>query len=249
MRRSASWIVLVLAAAGGLALLLWSSRQQPARSASVPRPERPETPPVPGRDAPRPIREPQLPPDRSRIHAAAYAQAKAAGDERPGERAFRATVDAFIAYNKEFAEAQAAKEGLTVAEVHELTYFGFLVLQTQQWSEVQDLIGRELDAHERELGEQLMQESNSEFKAAIRKLTQSGASEPARRQLIADAQERYKKEYFAITGMTPELLDDLLAGDASRPGAPSVTPVPKSLTPVPAPPPVPPRPLAPPPPL
>ena len=194
-------------------------------------------------------RQPQLPPDRKSIHAAAYAQAKAAGDERPGEKAFRATVDAFIAYNKEFAEAQAAKEGLTVAEVHELTYFGFLVLQTQQWAEVQDLTGRELDAHERELAEQLMQESNSEFKAAIRKLTQSGASEQARRQLISATQEHYKKEYFAITGMTPELLDDLLAGDAGRPGAPSVTPVPKGLAPAPPPPPVAPRPSAPPPPL
>lgn len=44
-----------------------------------------------------------------------------------------ATVDAFIAYNKAFAEAQAAEQGVTVAEVADYTFFGFLVMQSQQW--------------------------------------------------------------------------------------------------------------------
>lgn len=199
-------------------------------------PERPSSPPVPGRDRPRRAPAPQLPPRAAEIQAEAYAEAKEAGEARPGEKAFRATVDAFMAYNRAFAEAQAREEGITVEEVGELTYLGFMVLQTQRWTEVEEIIGRALTEDERALGAELMQTANSEFKAALRKLVAEGAPEEARWELIRETQERYKREYFALTGMTPEMLDDFLAGDLSRTGAPAATPLPVDIEPAPAPP-------------
>jgi hypothetical protein len=259
MRRGAPWtrlalgILLALALIGGL--LLWRRSGRPADT-PVPttarplspllHPVRPEHPPVEGRDVPRPAPDPKLPPDRNQIHSAAYAKAVAAGDERPGDKAFRATIDAFMNYNKAFADAQAAEEGITVAEVHELTYFGFLVLQTQQWPEIESLTGHPLGAKERERAESLMHDLNAEFKAALRKLVADKAPEEARWKLIRDIQERYKREYFALTGMNAELLDDLLAGDPSRPGAPSATPIPGNLGSAPPPEPRPVRPETPP---
>lgn len=239
-------LVLGFGLAGGLALWRRGAPPPPAQPSPLLHPVRPATPPVEGRDVPRPAPDPQLPPDRKQIHSAAYAQAIANGDERPGEKAFRATVDAFVAHNRAFAEAQAAEEKISVAEVHELTYFGFLVLQTQQWPEVEALTGHELGAKERERAESLMHDTNTAFKAALRKLVAEGAPEEARWKLIRETQESYKREYAAITGMTPELLDDLLAGDPSRPGAPSATPIPDNLKPAPPPEPKPVRPATPP---
>ena len=241
-------VVLGLGFVGGR--LLWRRGDPAAPQSPQPspllHPVRPATPPVEGRDVPRPAPDPQLPPNRQQIHSAAYAKAIADGDERPGEKAFQATVDAFVAYNRAFAEAQAAEEKISVAEVRELTYFGFLVLQTQQWPEVEALTGHELGAKERERAETLMHDTNTTFKAALRKLVAENAPEEARWKLIRETQDRYKREYGAITGMTPELLDDLLAGDPSRPGAPSATPIPDNLKPAPPPEPPPVRPATPP---
>ena len=141
-------------------------------------------------------------------------------------------------HNQAFADAQAAEEGITVAEVHELTYFGYLVLQTQQWPEIEALTGHPVGTEARERAEQLMHDVNAEFKAAMRKLVADKAPEEARWRLIREVQERYRREYFALTGMNAELLDDLLAGDPSRPGAPSATPIPERLSPAPPPEPV-----------
>lgn len=231
-------------AAGAALFLLWPrepASEPPAAGAgeaSSLYPERPRTPPVPGRDQPRRMPAPELPPRAAEIQAEAYAEAKAAGDARPGEKAFRATVDAFMAYNHAFAEEQARHEGVTVEEVGELTYLGFMVLQTQRWTEVEEIIGRTLSEEERALGGELMQTANTEFKAALRRLVAEGAPEEARWELIRETQERYKREYFAITGMTPEMFDDFLAGDLTRTGAPAGTPLPVDIEPAPAPPPV-----------
>jgi hypothetical protein len=195
------------------------------------RPARPDLPPEPGRDQPRRLREPQLPPNAGETHAAAYEQARSQGSARPGEAAFRATVDAFVEYNKSFAEAQARQEGLTVAEVRELTYFGLMAQETQRWSEVEDVLGRTLTEDERQAAEELMHTANSEFKARMRELVARNASEEDRWELIQATQERYQREYFALTGMTSELLDDLLAGDITRKGAPIATPPPAEMPP------------------
>ena len=246
VRRAALWSVSVLALAGGL----WLQARRgsvPARPAPSPllHPVRPETPPAEG-GVHRPAPDPELPPNRQQIHTEAYQKAIAAGDEHPGEQAFRATVTAFLAHNRAFAEAQAAEEGLSMAEVSELTYFGFLVLQTQQWPEIEALTGREVSASERDQAETLMHDTNAAFKTAMRKLVADKAPEEARWRLLRDMQDNYKRAYFALTGMNAELLDDLMAGDPSRPGAPSATPVPKDIKSAPPPEPVRPRPELPP---
>lgn len=237
------WPVAAVALAGAAAAVVWLWPRDPASQASAQtkepsllQPQRPSTPPVPGRDRPQRVPMPELPPRASEIQAAAYAEAKAAGETRPGEKAFRATVDAFMKYNRAFAEEQAREEGITVDEVGELTYFGFMVMQTQRWTEVQELVGTELDEDTRAAGEALMHTANVEFKGAMRKLVAEGAPAEARWKLIRDTQERYLSEYYALTGMTPELLDDLLAGDITREGAPVVTPPPEDIEPAPAPP-------------
>lgn len=164
-----------------------------------------------------------------RVRAQTYAKAKREGHEQPGDAAFRATVDAFIAYNHKFAEAQAHVEGITVDEVRELTYFGFLVMDTQRWPEVEDIIGRQITDEEKQLGEALMHRANSEFKSSMRTLVAEGADISKRWQLIRDTQRRYKREYFALTGMDAGQLDDLLAGDITRTGAPIANPPPADV--------------------
>lgn len=242
MNTRSTWPVAAVALAAAAAAVFWlwprEPASQPPAAAGEPslHPERPSAPPVPGRDQPRRAPMPELPPRTSEIQAQAYAEARAAGDARPGEKAFRATVDAFMTYNRAFAEEQARAEGITVEEVGELTYFGLLALQTQRWTEVEELAGRSLSEDERGVGEELMHTANAEFKSAIRKLVADGAPPEARWKLIRDTQERYLREYYALTGMTPALLDDLLAGDIAREGAPVATPPPEHIEPAPAPP-------------
>ena len=212
-----------------------------------PNPVRPTEPPQPGRDVPVPPPEPKPPPDIKQLRVEAYEEAQARGDPRPAETAFRKAVDAFVEHNRQFADAQAQAEGLTVGEVKELTYFGFLAQQTQRWPEVEDILGNPLDEATRAAGEQLLHELNAEFKAAMRALVKSGGTEDERWALIRDVQDRYLEGYLATTGMTPEGLQDLLAGDLRRKYPLSETPGPEVLAEQAEPPkPPPPRPEEPP---
>ncbi|WP_428265715.1 hypothetical protein [Haliangium sp.] len=238
MKSSQIWIAGLVVAAGALVTtyLLWpnepgagASANAQSGAASMRAPVRPSEPPVPGRDEPPRTPTPEAPPMDIAALAAVYDQAKAAGDPQPGEKAFRANLDAFMKYNRAFAEDQARAEGLTVEEVGELTYLGFFVQRTQVWPEVEELLGSELSPEQREAGEQLMHDMNREFKAAMRALVADGADEDERWALIRATQERYRKQYYQLTGMTPALVDDLLAGDLSRKYAPSVTPPPEDI--------------------
>ena len=228
-------IVLVIVAAGLLsAYLLWPGEpahdtQAASRAPSGLRRVRPGTPPVPGRDVPEHPPEPMPAPLPPGELAAIYAKAREAHDPQPGDKAFRANVDAFMKYNRAFAEDQAASEGITVDEVGELTYLGFLAQRTQVWSEVEEILGRDLPEDVRQQGEELLNRTNSEFKDAMRKLVADKAPIEKRWELIHATENNYKETYFALTGMNPELLDDLLAGDLSKPYAPSVTPPPDDI--------------------
>src|SRR5258708_7587673 len=73
--------------------------------------------------------------------AAAYRSAIAAGKDRPGARAFHADTDLFCEYNRKVVEEQARKEGITVAEVKELTFFGFAATRATQPSKVEEVLG------------------------------------------------------------------------------------------------------------
>jgi hypothetical protein len=237
MNRRSPWplVALIACVAAGLWIARpWdtgeSSKAGAGRDKSrLMRPERPSEPPVPGRDRPERPPEPKEPPGLDKVRADAYAQARGDGQARPGDAAFRATIDAFLDYNAEFAEAQAQAEGLTVAEVRELTYFGFMVMETQRWPEVEDILGQELTADQRERGEALMHRFNTEFKSSMRDLVEAGAPEDDRWKLIRDTGANYRREYAALTGMSDEQLDDLLAGDITRTGAPIATPPPDEM--------------------
>jgi hypothetical protein len=184
---------------------------------SEPAPVRPTRPPGPD-DRHTPPREPE-PPEVGEAWKRALA-ARVQGSATPGELAFRAYTDLFVDHNLAFAEKQAIAEGLTVGEVRDLTHFGLLVLTTQRVPEVEELLGRELTAEQRGGLTELMHTTNDGFKREMRALVARGASEAERRQLMQRTDAAYRQAYFALTGMSPELLDDLLAGDLLPPGAP-----------------------------
>jgi hypothetical protein len=182
------------------------------------RPTRP-----PGPEAKKPPRPPEPALPRPGEDWKAELRQRVAASPNPGEVAFRAYSDLYVDQNLGFAEKQAAAEGLTVGEVRDLTHFGLLVLASQRVPEIEELLGRELTAEERDALADLMVGTNDQFKQEMRALVARGASEAERRKLIADTDAAYRKGYFAATGMTPELLDDLLAGDLLLPGAPGAT--------------------------
>jgi hypothetical protein len=143
------------------------------------------------------------------------------GQARPGTAAFRAISDRYVDENLEYATRQAASEKLTMPEYRELTNFGLMVLATQRFEDVEAITGRTLTADERtQLGE-LMQGANTEFKDAMRALVARGGSEAERWALIRSTQARYQAGLFKLTGLDDGTLDDLLAGNAALPGAPS----------------------------
>lgn len=190
---------------------------------------RPLRPPVQGRDEPFSLPQPEPPPDMNQIRERAYENAVAQKVRHPAEVAFRKATDAFVEHNRQLADAQAQAEGLTLGEVKELTHFGFLAQQSQRWPDVEDVLGHPLDEATRTAAEQMLNEMNVEFKAAMRSLVESGGTENERWQLIHDVQARYREAYFATTGMNEALLQDLLAGDLARKYPMSQTPPPEVL--------------------
>lgn len=177
---------------------------------------RPTEPPVPGRDEPFSLPEPEPPPRLGQLRDDAYAAAVEAGTSRPGEAALREAVRVFIEHNRQFADAQAQAEGLTVEEVEELTFFGMMAQQTQRWPDVEDVLERPIDPAVREAAEALFHDANSTFKAEMRRQVQAGATEAERWALIRGAQEEYRQRYFELTGMNEAQLQALLAGDPDR---------------------------------
>ena len=117
---------------------------------------RPTEPPVEGRDEPFSLPDPSAPPDMNQIREEALAAARAAGEPRPGEKAFRAAVAAFMAHNRQLADQQAQQEGLTLGEVEELTVFGFEAQSSQRWPDVEGVLGRPVPerSEERRVGKE-----------------------------------------------------------------------------------------------
>ena len=164
---------------------------------------------------PKPLPMPKQPPADYEGAARAYAEALSDGKQNPGAAAFRVTTDAYVDFNMELVKEKAAEEGITVAEVRELTYFGLLVTRTQQWGAIEDILGTELTEEQKTLGDALTQTANQDFKAQMREHVENGATEEERLAFIKQTQEDYFKEYFALTGMTPAQLDQLLGGEFS----------------------------------
>ncbi len=165
--------------------------------------------------APR-VSETRMPPRLLAAKQEAYGEAVARQSDTPGHDAFRHMSGQFVRYNREAAEAQADAEGLSFAEVEELTYFGQVVQQTQRWGEVEAILGRAPTDDEMERASRLMHELDGQFTERMHAAVAAGATEAERRPLIAELQSRYEREYLAITGMTADQLDDLLVADLMR---------------------------------
>lgn len=194
-----------------------------------PPPERPREAPVLGRDEPFSLPDPSPPPDMAEVKHRALEAARAAEDPHPAETALRTAVKAYVAHNRQFADAQAQAEGLSLQEVEELTYFGFMAQQTQRWPEVEEVLGGALDAETKQAAERLLVGTNQRFKKKMRSLVKEGAPEDQRWDLIRQTQADYKAAYYRLTGMNDSRLNDLLAGDVTRAYPPGEMPPPETL--------------------
>lgn len=159
---------------------------------------------------------PEPPPNLLEVRAKAYKEALALNKKTPALTAFRKSVSHFIEYNRQFADAQAQAEGISVEEVEELTFFGFLTQATQRWEDVEEVLGKKLSEASRNKASKELDQLNREFTKAMRKMVNEGATEPERWEYIREVQSRYLNEYYAITDMNESLLQDLLAGDITR---------------------------------
>jgi hypothetical protein len=201
-----------------------STPAQPAPVAAKARPAgpvRPTRPPRPGDEPPPVTDEPQRPQPTDEQRAEILDRVR--GAEQPGMTALRAFSDLYVDANLDLAQRQAESEGITLSEVRELTHFGNLVLATQRVPEVEEVLGRSLSQEERDKLSALMISANDGFKREMRAAVAGKATEEQRWEIIRAAQARYLADFFAATGMTDALLDDLLAGNMLLPGAPAAT--------------------------
>jgi hypothetical protein len=144
--------------------------------------------------------------------------------------AFRAITDAFVDYNLDVAKAQCAREGVTLDEKRELTFFAESMRRSQQWRDVERMLGESMPEEKKKLAEALMFSTSQDIKAQIREHVAKKDDIAERWKSIHAVEERYQTEYFALTDMNAELFDKLLAGDEDRPYAPiAVSPDPRHL--------------------
>jgi len=162
-------------------------------------------------------REP-LPLPSHAVGAKVYAEAVAAGDKTPGEKAFRADADAFFAHNLDLAEERAAQEGLTLDEMKELNHLNLLAMHIRRWDEVAHLTGREITAEQRMRGDEIVMTSSNNFKAAIRAHVAKGDSAEVRGETIRKLQAEFIEKFKAHVGISPEDYDRLLAVPFARGG-------------------------------
>lgn len=176
-------------------------------------PVKPDRPPPPGAKRER-VPMPTWPKVDRHALKKTYDEAKAAGVEQPGDVTFRSGIDAFMAYNMEFARAKMKEEGLSMKEVEELTYFGFKVMTSQVPSVIEDATGTAMSEEQLQLLDDLKMGANKDFTETMRTMVADGASEQERWAYIKQTDENYMAQYFAITGMTPEQWDDVLVMSA-----------------------------------
>lgn len=214
---------------GIAAIVFWrlnrSGEDQSSKKANLLDPaKRPSAPPTGRkRTAPRPM--PKKPHLSQEFFASKYKEAVDRGDKRPGAAAFRAGTDAFFDHNIEFGKAKAAKEGITLKEVRELTYFGFLVMQSQRLDAAEGVLGKKLTPEQGKLLGDLQSSRNKDFTKNLRSMVKRDVSEENRWAFIRQTQDQYMKEYLAISGMTASQFDRMLSGGAALP--PDVMPPPR----------------------
>ena len=152
------------------------------------------------------------------LGAKVYAEAVAAGEKNPGEKAFRADAQAFFDHNTDLADERATAEGITFDELKELTFLGLLAMHIRRWDAVSQVTGRELTADERARGDELVFSASNELKAAIRAHVAKGDSAEARWETIRKLEASFLEKYKAHVGITPEGFDRLLSLPFQPPG-------------------------------
>jgi hypothetical protein len=211
-------LALGLAAAGGV--LWWRARSDAATGAAAPAArvpaaaERPEARGSVADGAAERNRRLSRQPSRLPTHelgAKVYADAVAAGEPNPGEKAFRADALAFYDHNTELGDEKAAREGVTVDELKELTVLGLVAMHLRRWNAVTQVTGRELTADERARGDELVFSASKELKAAIREHVAKGDSSEARWATIRKLQASFVERYKALVKISDADYDRLLA--------------------------------------
>jgi hypothetical protein len=119
--------------------------------------------------------------------------AKVKGDPHPGEAAFLLYCDKFVDDNLELAEEQAKAQGVTIPEMRALTRLGLLAMT----------VGRHLN-----------------FKKNLKELVEAKAPEAERWELISKADADFRAQLFKVSGLTPDLLDDMLSDNLLLPTSP-----------------------------
>ncbi len=214
-------VAVTLAAAGGI--LWWRTRDGAGTSAGSKDPPRVAAPAGPARQAPLATEAPAVV-ERNRAISRApvalqshevgiktYAEAVAAGDPNPGEKAFRADALAFFEFNGDLGEEKAAKEGVTLDELKELTYMGLLAMHIRRWDTVGRLTGREMSPEEQVKGDELVFSASNALKAAIREHVAKGDPPEARWETIRKHQASFIEQYKALVKISPEQYDRLLS--------------------------------------
>lgn len=172
----------------------------------------PDRPP----DRPANVPSPKTPPNMETLGQAVYTDGVAKNVVYPARVALRKQAKLYINYNRQFADAQAQAEGISLEEVEELTYFGFLAQRSQRWSDVEDILGRKLSTEVRTAAERMLNDLNDEFTQAVRKMVSEGSLKPERWKYIRELQQRYLEDYFTITEMNEAYLEMLLAYNINR---------------------------------
>ncbi len=147
---------------------------------------------------------------------AAYRSAIASGKQHPGALAFHADTDLFCEQNKQAVEQQARKEGLTVAEVKELTFFGFAALRASQRSKVEDVLGHPLSDEQAQKLEQIVQRENEQFTTTMRRQVDEGVGEDRRWETIRSFEQQLDDDYGSELQISADQFDHLLAPDAAE---------------------------------
>jgi hypothetical protein len=199
------------------------------------------------------IAPPTMPKPAQPPSVAAYQSALVAGADRPGALAFRADSDLYCEYNRAQVEDQARKEGLTVDQVKELTFFGFVALRTTQANKLEEAMGRPMTDAEHQRLDKLLADENAGFAKAMRAAVDRGASEDDRWAMIRAAEDHYRLQFAELFAIDADHFDQMLVPDPDESGGGSpippvgAAPPPEPAAPAPSdppsdPPPAPPKP-------
>jgi hypothetical protein len=164
---------------------------------------------------------------------AAYRSAIAAGKTRPGATAFHADTDLYCEHNRAAVEDQARKEGLTVGEVKELTFFGFAAMRVSQRSKIEETLGHPIDDAKAQKLEEIVQRQNALFTKTMRQQVDDGAGEEQRWATIQDFEQRFVEEFDGELGINADQLDRMLAPDANELAGAMAVALPKNAQPPP----------------